>query len=189
MPRDTGPSVRDTVVTMLGRTYDGQVCSVARALEVLGERWTLLILRDVMLGRHRFEDFQHSLGVARNVLADRLNRLVEAGVLQRVPYQQRPPRHEYRLTPMGRELAVPIIGLMQWGDRHLATRAGPPRLTRHRGCGGTVQAALVCTACGREATVEELDVVPGPGLAGAPQTAQTAQQIAQQIAQTEQVTG
>jgi DNA-binding HxlR family transcriptional regulator len=144
------------------------VCSVARALEVLGERWTLLILRDVMRGLRRFEDFQHSLGVARNVLTDRLNRLVEAGVLQRVPYQQRPPRHEYRLTPMGRELAVPIIGLMQWGDRHLAGPSGPPRLIRHRGCGGTVQAVLICTECGRETPVEDLDVVPGPGLASAP---------------------
>src|SRR5215813_11335529 len=96
---------------MLGRTYDNQLCSIARALEVLGERWTLLIVRDAFLGLRRFDDFQQSLGVARNVLTDRLSRLVETGVLERVPYQQRPPRHEYRLTAMGRELAVPVIGL------------------------------------------------------------------------------
>src|SRR5215468_3229342 len=99
---------------MLRRTYDDQICSIARALEVIGERWTLLIVRDALLGRSRFDDFQHSLGLARNVLTDRLNRLVEAGVLERVPYQQHPPRHEYRLTPMGHELAVPVIGLMHW---------------------------------------------------------------------------
>ena len=149
---------------MLPRTYDDQVCSIARSLEVLGERWTLLILRDALLGLRRFDDFQHSLGVARNVLTDRLGRLVEAGVLERVPYQQRPPRHEYRLTPMGRELAVPIIGLMHWGDRHLAGPAGPPGLTHHRDCGGTLQATLTCTACGQSVTAADLEVVPGPGL-------------------------
>src|ERR671921_9197 len=97
---------------MLNRTYDGQVCSIARALEVLGERWTLLIVRDAMMGLRRFDDFQHSLGLARNVLADRLGRLVEAGILERVPYQDRPVRHEYRLTQMGRELGTPVISLM-----------------------------------------------------------------------------
>ena len=149
---------------MLRRTYDDQICSIARALEVIGERWTLLIVRDALLGRSRFDDFQHSLGLARNVLTDRLNRLVEAGVLERVPYQQHPPRHEYRLTPMGRELAVPVIGLMHWGDRHLAGPAGPPRLTHHHGCGGTLQASLTCPACGQPVAGADVDVTPGPGL-------------------------
>jgi DNA-binding HxlR family transcriptional regulator len=149
---------------MLGRTYDDQVCSIARSLEVLGERWTLLIVRDALLGLRRFEDFQRSLGVARNVLADRLVRLVEAGVLERVPYQQRPPRHEYQLTPMGRELAVPVVGLMHWGDRHLAGPAGPPRLTRHRDCGGALRATLACTKCGQQVAPAGMDVIPGPGL-------------------------
>jgi DNA-binding HxlR family transcriptional regulator len=149
---------------MLGRTYEDQVCSVARTLEVLGERWTLLIVRDAMLGLRRFDDFQRSLGIARNVLTDRLNRLVEAGVLERVRYQERPPRDEYRLTPAGRELAVPVVALMHWGDRHLAGPAGPPRLTRHRDCGGTLRAELVCTKCGEPATPGRVDVLPGPGL-------------------------
>ena len=146
---------------MLGRTYDDQVCSIARALEVLGERWTLLIVRDALLGLRRFEDFQRSLGVARNVLTDRLARLVEAGVLDRVLYQERPPRHEYRLTPAGRELAVPIIGLMQWGDRHLAGPDGPPRLTRHKDCGGTLSATLTCTDCERPVPLAGVEMVPG----------------------------
>ena len=152
---------------MLGRTYDNQVCSIARALEVLGERWTLLIVRDAILGLRRFDDFQRSLGVARNVLTDRLGWLVEAGVLERVPYQDRPVRYEYRLTAMGRELGVPVIGLMHWGDRHLAGPAGPPRLTRHRDCGGAVRLALVCDSCGEAVPPGAVDVVPGPGAADA----------------------
>jgi DNA-binding HxlR family transcriptional regulator len=149
---------------MLHRTYDDQVCSIARTLEVLGERWTLLIIRDVLLGLRRFDDFQQSLGVARNVLTDRLKRLVEAGVLERVEYQRRPPRFEYHLTSKGRELAVPIVALMHWGDRHLADPAGPPRLTRHRQCGGQLHAQLTCQQCGATAATSDLDVLPGPGL-------------------------
>jgi DNA-binding HxlR family transcriptional regulator len=148
---------------MLGRTYDNQVCSIARTLEVLGERWTLLIVRDAILGLRRFDDFQRSLGVARNVLTDRLGRLVDAGILDRVPYQDRPARYEYRLTPMGRELGVPVISLMHWGDRHLADPAGPPRLTRHHDCGGSVALALVCDTCGGPIPPAEVDVIPGPG--------------------------
>jgi DNA-binding HxlR family transcriptional regulator len=149
---------------MLGRTYDNQVCSVARALEVLGERWTLLIVRDAILGLRRFEEFQASLGVARNVLTDRLGRLVDAGILDRVRYQDRPARYEYRLTPVGRELGVPVVSLMHWGDRHLAGPDGPPRLTRHRDCGGTVALAFTCTDCGGPVPPAEVEVVPGPGL-------------------------
>ncbi len=149
---------------MLGRTYDDQVCSIARALEVLGERWTLLIVRDALLGLRRFDDFRRSLGVARNVLTERLGRLVDTGILERVPYQDRPTRYEYQLTAIGRELAVPVIGLMHWGDRHLAGRAGPPRLTKHHACGGTVSATLTCTECGQMIAPADMDVVPGPGL-------------------------
>ena len=149
---------------MLGRTYDDQVCSIARALEVLGERWTLLVVRDALLGLRRFDEFRRSLGVARNVLTDRLARLVDAGVLERVPYQEHPPRQEYQLTPMGRELAVPIIGLMHWGDRHLAGPAGPPRITRHRDCGGTMSAVLTCTTCGQSTPAAGIELIPGPAL-------------------------
>ena len=148
---------------MLGRTYDDQVCSIARSLEVLGERWTLLIVRDALLGLRRFDDFQRSLGVARNVLTERLARLTGAGVLERVAYQQHPPRHEYHLTPMGRQLAVPVIALMHWGDEHFAEPQGPPRLTRHRDCGGEVRVTFTCVDCDRPIGAGELEVLPGGG--------------------------
>ena len=93
---------------MLKRDYEGQNCSIARALEVVGERWTLLIIRDVFLGRRRFDELQESLGIARNVLTDRLNRLVEEGILARVLYSERPARYEYRLTTKGLELNVSL---------------------------------------------------------------------------------
>ncbi|GGO00974.1 winged helix-turn-helix transcriptional regulator [Nocardia rhizosphaerihabitans] len=153
---------------MLNRTYDSQVCSIARTLEVLGERWTLLIVRDAMLGLHRFDEFQHSLGIARNVLTDRLKRLVEAGVLERIAYQQHPPRFEYRLTAVGLELCTPVVGLMHWGDRHLAGPEGLPRLTRHRTCGGQLHSELVCEECGATVDGTDLELPPGPGLRAHP---------------------
>src|SRR3954454_16966254 len=107
---------------VLNRDYEGQNCSIARALEVVGERWTLLIIRDVFLGLRRFDVLQQSLGIARNVLADRLNRLVEEGVLERVRYSERPERFEYRLTRKGRELNIALTGLRQWGDKYLSER-------------------------------------------------------------------
>src|SRR6266508_1647943 len=105
---------------MLNRTYEGQNCSIARTLELVGERWTLLIIRDAFLGRRRFDQFQQSLGIARNVLSNRLDRLVESEILDRVRYQERPERYENRLTDTGRELSIPLLALMHWGDRHLA---------------------------------------------------------------------
>jgi DNA-binding HxlR family transcriptional regulator len=149
---------------MLGRTYEDQVCSVARALEVLGERWTLLLVRDALLGIRRFDDFQQSLGIARNVLAERLRRLVEAGVLERVRYEERPPRFEYRLTAMGRALGGPVVSLMQWGDRYLPGPGGPPRVARHRGCGGTVHSRLTCAKCHEHVVSGGLEMLPGPAL-------------------------
>ena len=148
---------------MLGRLYESQNCSIARTLEVIGERWTVLIIRDALLGHRRFEDFQASLGIARNVLSDRLGRLVEAGVLDRVRYQDRPARWEYPITERGRELAVPLLALMRWGDRHLAGPAGPPRLVRHATCGAEVVQRHVCTHCG-PVPGAEIALEPGPGL-------------------------
>jgi DNA-binding HxlR family transcriptional regulator len=115
---------------MLGSHYQGQNCSVARALELVGERWTLLIIRDAFLGRRRFEEFQESLGIARNVLADRLQKLVENGILERVRYQERPERYEYRLTQKGRDLRLALAALMQWGDEYLSPT--PPRILRRK---------------------------------------------------------
>jgi DNA-binding HxlR family transcriptional regulator len=135
---------------VLHNTYAGQECSVARALEVVGERWTILILRDAFLGVRRFDEFQRSLGVARNVLATRLQRLVDAGLLERVRYQERPERHEYRLTAMGIDLWPTVVALMQWGDRHLAGADGPPLRLEHRDCGGEMTDRRLCAACGAE---------------------------------------
>jgi DNA-binding HxlR family transcriptional regulator len=146
---------------VLKRDYDGQNCSVARALEVVGERWTLLIVRDAFEGLTRFEQFQQSLGVARNVLTDRLNRLVSEGVLERVLYSERPERYEYVLTDKGRELDVAIAGLRQWGDKHVSEK--PPRIVRRRSDQRPVVAALVPK--GAEILgPHEVETVPGPGL-------------------------
>jgi DNA-binding HxlR family transcriptional regulator len=115
---------------MLKRDYEGQICSIARALEIVGERWTLLIVRDAFLGRRRFDEFQESLGVARNVLTDRLNRLVEEGIFEKVLYSERPERFEYRLTPKGRDLNLALTALRQWGDEYLSEE--PPRSLRRK---------------------------------------------------------
>jgi DNA-binding HxlR family transcriptional regulator len=146
---------------VLRRTYDGQNCSVARALELVGDRWTLLIIRDAILGLSRFDQFRESLGVARNVLADRLNRLVAEGILERRLYSERPPRSEYWLTEKGRELGVPLLALMQWGDRHLSDE--PPRVARRRTDGSPVRAALVADDDGLVPS-PEIELVAGPGL-------------------------
>lgn len=148
---------------MLHREYPSQVCSIARALEVVGERWTLLILRDAVLGIERFDDFQSSLGIATNVLTNRLKLLCDEQVLERVPDGERPGRPKYVLTAKGRELAPALLALMKWGDRHYPEPGGPPRLTLHAGCGGSVGADLRCDRCGDQVTLAQLDLPPGPG--------------------------
>jgi DNA-binding HxlR family transcriptional regulator len=147
---------------VLHRTYDAQTCSVARSLEVVGERWTLLILRDAFLGVRRFDDFQQDLGIARNVLTDRLARLVEEGVLERRAYSEHPPRYEYRLTDKGRDLWPVVHALARWGDKHDAPN-GPPTLFLHRGCGGTVSDHRICESCGAELEVRDVEARRGPG--------------------------
>jgi DNA-binding HxlR family transcriptional regulator len=151
---------------VLHRTYEDQQCSIARTLEIVGERWTLLVLRDAFLGIRRFDDFQRDLGVARNVLADRLARLVDEGILEKRRYQERPERFEYRLTDKGRELWSVIYALAYWGDQHAAPD-GPPRLFLHRDCGGTINDRRICERCGAELDVRDVEVRDGPGLKGA----------------------
>jgi DNA-binding HxlR family transcriptional regulator len=150
---------------VLQRSYPEQVCSIARALEVVGERWTPLILRDAQLGLRRFDEFQASLGIASNVLASRLKLLCDEGVLERRPDAERPGRPEYVLTAKGRELGPALIMLMKWGDRHYPTPGGPPRLTLHAGCGGRVDEALRCERCRERVEFGDLELRPGPGLA------------------------
>ena len=144
---------------MLKRDYHGQDCSIARSLEIVGERWTLLIIRDVFLGLHRFDEFQESLGIARNVLTDRLNRLVEEGLLERVRYSEQPERYEYHLTEKGSALDVALAGLRQWGDAYLSKT--PPRVLLRRSDNMPVVAAFVAKGA-RTLNFSELELVPGP---------------------------
>ena len=145
---------------MLKRDYDGQNCSIARALEIVGERWTLLVVRDAFLGLRRFDQFQESLGIARNVLTDRLNRLVDEGILERVRYSERPERFEYRLTAKGRELNVALTALRQWGDKYMSDK--PPRITRRKSDKMPVVAAFVPKGAD-VLRADEIESVPGPG--------------------------
>jgi DNA-binding HxlR family transcriptional regulator len=133
-------------------------CSIGRAMEVLGERWTFLILREAFYGVRRFSDMQRNLGIARNMLSTRLQTLVGAGVLERRLYQEEPARYEYRLTEAGRDLYPAIVTLMQWGDKHLQGELGPPVVLRHNTCGHVADPRLVCGHCGEE--LRPRDVTP-----------------------------
>jgi DNA-binding HxlR family transcriptional regulator len=137
-------------------------CSVAQCLEVVGEWWSLLIVRDAFLGVTRFDDFQARLGISRNILTQRLNGLVDNGILKRLRYQDHPPRSEYRLTEKGRDLWQVVTAMRQWGDRWAAP--GGPRLTmRHIGCGHEVDAVSVCSHCGEALDARAVTATPGPG--------------------------
>jgi DNA-binding HxlR family transcriptional regulator len=152
---------------MLKRDYD-QTCSVARSLEVLGERWTLLVIRDIFYGKRRFAAIQEDLGVARNVLATRLARLVAEGILEKRPYQDRPTRYEYFLTEKGIDLWPVMITMMHWGDHWLATDEGPPIVIHHKECGGEVDDRGYCERCGERLTARDAYAEGGPGLDAAP---------------------
>ncbi|HEX6582885.1 MAG TPA: helix-turn-helix domain-containing protein [Thermoleophilaceae bacterium] len=142
------------------------MCSVARALEAIGDRWTMLVIRDAFHGVSRFDDFQQRLGIARNVLTDRLNRLTDEGILVKHPYQERPERFEYRLTEKGLDLFPVLMSLMKWGDRHAPDADGPPLVVVHRDCGGEIDARLRCARCGESITAlnaEALQPAPSAG--------------------------
>lgn len=152
---------------MLGSDYEGQICSAARALEVVGQRWTLLIVRDLVLGTVRFEDLVQSLGVTRSILAKRLAHLDEHELITRELYQEHPPRYEYRLTPKGEELLTVLARLLEWGDRHYPHPSGPTRLLEHTGCGGPVRDRLICEHCGGHVPPDDVTPRPGPALLAA----------------------
>jgi DNA-binding HxlR family transcriptional regulator len=148
---------------MLGRTYEGQNCSAARALEVVGERWSLLILRDALLrGLTRFGEFRESLGVAKNVLSARLDLLVREGLLTTRRYSTRPDHHEYLPTEKGVDLLPVIVALTRWGDRWAAPD-GPPVLFTHAACGDEIGQRLCCPSCGESVPGRDVRAVPGPG--------------------------
>lgn len=140
----------------------GLECPIARTLSVVGDRWTLLILRDAFLGTRRFEAFQSSLGMTRHRLADRLKKLVAHGVLRRERYQESPPRDEYRLTEKGIDLYGVVVMLAGWGDRWMAEHDGPFVERVHRGCGHVTQLQLTCDHCGETVTARDMIARPGP---------------------------
>ena len=142
-------------------SFEGMNCSVAQTLEVVGEWWSMLVIRDAFLGVRRFDDFQTRLGISRNILNQRLNALVEHGVLQKVPYQDHPPRSEYRLTDKGRDLWGVLTAMRQWGDRWAAPNGAPVEMV-HDGCGHVSEAVPVCSRCGEVLDARAVHAVAGP---------------------------
>jgi DNA-binding HxlR family transcriptional regulator len=138
-------------------------CSIARTVDLIGDGWSPMVLREAFYGTTRFDDFERVLGIGRNVLSQRLGRLVDEGLLVRQAYQQNPPRHDYILTAKGRELFPVLAAMMAWGDRWLAPSDGPPILLRHENCGHDTHAEVVCAEC--HAPLELADIEPhlGPG--------------------------
>ena len=141
---------------MRWNTLAKENCSLARTLAVMGDRWTLMILRDAFLRVRRFEDFEKSLKIARRVLSERLALLVEEGILAKVPYQDKPLRHEYRLTDKGLDLYPAILSLVHWGDKYYAGKEGPPVLHTHLACGKDFRSVLTCSECGETVTARDV---------------------------------
>ena len=144
---------------------DDMNCSVARTADLIGEWWTPVILRDLMFGVTRFDHFQERLGIARNTLTDRLGRLAEEGIVERVAYQEHPPRYDYRLTEKGADLWLVLTAMREWGDRWEAPD-GPPLRATHRACSNDVTLHLECPECGELTTRREVRMVDGPGHGG-----------------------
>jgi DNA-binding HxlR family transcriptional regulator len=159
--RDATQCAKITLV--LNRDYPDQDCSAAYTLEFIGERWTLLVIRDIFAGFRRFDEIQQDLGIARNVLANRLERLIDEGILERRPYSQNPPRHEYFLTEKGIDLWPILITMTRWGDRHGEWPEGPPLLVRHKECGGEMNDQFICERCGEHLGPRDAYAAPGPG--------------------------
>jgi DNA-binding HxlR family transcriptional regulator len=155
--------MQPTMVWAMRRTsFETMNCSVAQCLEVVGEWWSMLIIRDAFLGVRRFDDFQSRLGISRNILNVRLTSLVDAGVLERVPYQERPRRHEYRLTDKGRDLWPVLTTMREWGDKWAAPQGAPLEVV-HDNCGEVMHLKHTCSACGEPADRHSVRVRPGPG--------------------------
>lgn len=148
---------------MKRRPFTDMQCSVAQSLEVVGEWWTLLIMRDALVGVRRFEHFQKRLGISRNVLAARLDALVDHGLLRRERYQDRPPRDEYRLTDKGRALWPVLNSLRQWGDEWIVGKESVTLELVHESCGNRIIAEQSCSSCHQPLDVHEMHFEPGPG--------------------------
>lgn len=144
------------------KSFSDMHCSVAQCVEVVGEWWTILIVRDAFLGVSRFDQFHGRLGISRNVLNQRLAHLVDLGVLEKRPYSERPLRHDYRLTPKGKGLWPVLTAMRQWGDAYAAPD-GPPLLLVHRTCGQVIDAVMTCSVCGAPIGAGDVMARPGPG--------------------------
>src|SRR5262245_19506922 len=158
-------------------SFAGFHCSLARSLDVMGDWWTPLIVRDLFLGLDRFDDLATDLAISRNLLPTRLTALVEHGIVERQRYSERPPRNRYVLTEAGRELMPILAALTAWGDRRTTPPGGPPVLFRHRACGNDCTPQVACSHCGEPISAEELAVRPGPGGRRAPGTLLSSQVI------------
>jgi DNA-binding HxlR family transcriptional regulator len=148
------------------KSFAGMDCSIAQCVEAVGDRWSMLILRDCFLGFTRFDDFQRRLGISRNILHQRLVKLVDAGVLNRVPYCDHPARYDYRLTERGLDLWPVLAAMRQWGDRHAAPD-GPPVEIFHPACQSSTHLDFVCGSCGEKLHPGNVTARPGPGRTGA----------------------
>ncbi|MEU4038972.1 winged helix-turn-helix transcriptional regulator [Streptomyces collinus] len=144
-------------------SFDSWPCSIARTVDILGDGWTLLVLREVFYGESRFDGFIGSLGIARNTLTDRLRRLEDAGLLQRRPYQSEPVRYEYLPTDKGRDFFGVLAAINAWGDRWLADDNGVPVVMHHTACGHDTHAKVVCSSCGEPLHDQDVAVRTGPG--------------------------
>ncbi len=143
---------------------DSDVCSVARTLSVIGERWTLLVLRDCFMGSRRFDEFQKNIGLSRHRLSDRLNKLVEHQLLEKKLYQNNPPRSEYLLTEKGIDIYPVILSLVGWGNKWMNDEDGDPMVYHHKGCDHETHPVLSCDHCGDKITARDIIVKPGPGI-------------------------
>src|SRR5271168_1942718 len=143
-------------------------CSLARTIGVIGDRWTLLILRECFLRTRRFEGFQSALGITRHLLAERLKKLVRTGILRRIPYQESPKRHEYILTQKGLDLYPIMMAIVHWGDTHMVDERGRPLLHEHRNCGKLFDPVMVCSECGEPLSAQEVPTRHSHGARPAP---------------------
>ena len=148
---------------MKWESLEDEACSVARTVSVIGDRWTLLILRDCFRRIRRFDEFQSRLGITRHLLAERLKKLVRQGVLRRVAYQERPKRYEYILTQKGLDLHPIMMSIVHWGDVHMSDERGRPVLHQHKNCGHTFDPVMTCSVCNEPLSAKEVHVHPGPG--------------------------
>jgi DNA-binding HxlR family transcriptional regulator len=159
-------------------SFDKMSCSIARTVDVIGEWWTPLVIRDLLLGITRFDAIQRDLGISRKVLTQRLGALMEHGIVKRRPYQENPTRYDYFLTEKGADLASVLLALQAWGDRWIFGDDSAPVLLRHESCGQTVKPVPSCSSCGEQLKPADVTLLPGPGARRGPGTREVPEALA-----------